>query len=71
LQQDDEVQDIAQKKRILKIQSPPQTRQPGDYTRFFLNDQFGPNNIEVIVLKLYLKERLQLEFKPRDLSLPV
>ncbi len=23
-------------------------QQPGDSTRFFINDQFGPNNIEVI-----------------------
>ncbi len=67
LQQDDEVQDIAQKKRVLKIQAPQNGQ---GYTRYVLNDPFAPNNIELIVLKLYLKERLQLEFKPRDLSRP-
>lgn len=71
LQQDDEVQDIAQKKRVLKILPPQNPKEPGAYTRFFLDDPYSPNKIEVIVLKLYLKERLQLEFKPRDLSLPV
>ncbi len=72
LQQDDEVQDIAQKKRILKIQAPPQNQKGADaYTRFFLDDPYSPIRIEVIVLKFYLKERLQLEFKPRDVSLPV
>lgn len=71
LQQDDEVQDIAQKKRVLKILPPQNPKEAGAYTRFFLDDPYGPNKIELIVLKLYLKERLQLEFKPRDLSLPV
>jgi hypothetical protein len=71
LQQDDEVQDIAQKRRVLKILPPQNPREAGAYTRFFLDDPYGPNKIELIVLKLYLKERLQLEFKPRDLSLPV
>jgi hypothetical protein len=68
LQQDDEVQDIAQKKRILKIQSPQNADAPGAYTRYFLDDPFSPNKIEVIVLKLYLKEKLHLDFKPRDIS---
>jgi hypothetical protein len=71
LQQDDEVQDIAQKKRILKIQPPTDKGSPGAYTRYFLDDLSSPNKIEVIVLKLYLRERLSLDFKPRDLSLPI
>ena len=71
LQQDDEVQDIAQKKRVMKIQPPEKPTDPSAYTRFFLDDPHSPNKIEVIVLKLYLKERLQLEFKPRDLGRPV
>jgi hypothetical protein len=70
LQQDDEVQDIAQKKRILKIQAPQNAESPGAYTRYFLDDPFSPHKIEVIVLKLYLKEKLHLEFKPRDITLP-
>lgn len=72
LQQDDEIQDIAQKKRILKIHAPgnPGNGTPGGYTRFFLDDPSSPNKIELIVLKLYLKEKLQLEFSPRDLSRP-
>ena len=68
LQQDDEVQDIAQKKRVLKIQPPQNPKAPDAYTRYFLDDPHSPIRIELIVLKLYLKERLQLEFKPRDLS---
>jgi hypothetical protein len=71
LQQDDEVQDITQMKRMLKIQPPQNPKEAGAYTRFFLDDPYSPNKIEVVVLKLYLKERLQLEFKLRDLSLPV
>jgi hypothetical protein len=71
LQQDDEVQDITQMKRTLKIQPPQNPKDTGSYTRFFLDDPYSPNKIEVVVLKLYLKERLQLEFKLRDLSLPV
>jgi hypothetical protein len=69
LQQDDEAQNIAQKKRVLKI-APQNVEAPGAYTRYFLIDLSGPNNIEVIVLKLYLKEKLQLEFKLRDLNRP-
>ena len=71
LQQDDEVQDIAQKKRILKIQPPKDPKEAGEYTRFFLDDPFSPIRIELIVLRFYLKERLHLEFKPRDLTQPL
>jgi hypothetical protein len=38
------------------------------YTRLFLDDPHSPIRIELIVLKLYLKGLLHLEFKPRDLS---
>jgi len=70
IQQDDEVQDIAQKKRILKIAAPQNPAEPGRYTKFFLDDPYGPVRTEVIVLKLYLKERLGVEFRQRDLTLP-
>lgn len=70
LQQDDEVQDIAQTKRVMKIQGPKNPNEPGAHTKFFLDDPHSPNKIEVIVLKFFLKERLHLEFKPRDLTLP-
>ena len=66
LQQDDEIQDIAGKKRVLKIS----TAKGDGYTRFFLDDNDSPNKIEVVVLKTYLKERLHLEFKSRDLTQP-
>src|SRR5207237_5841888 len=68
LQQDDEVQDIAQKKRVLKIRPAPQGEVNG-YTKYFLDDPDNPNKIEVIVLKMYLREKLKIEFKPRDLGL--
>jgi len=65
-----EVQDITQMKRTLKIQ-PLRIRRILVPTLGFSSMTISPNKIEVVVLKLYLKERLQLEFKLRDLSLPV
>jgi len=63
LKQDDEIVDIAGKKRVMKIH---RSEQPGSRTMFFLDDPSDPIRIEVIVLKFYLKEKLNLEFKPRD-----
>ncbi len=59
------------KKRVLKIRPPQNPDDRDAYTRYFLDDPDNPNKIEVIVLKLYLRERLKVEFKARDLSLPV
>ncbi len=63
LKQDDEIEDILGSKRWMKISKPAV---PGAHTRFMLDDPNGQIKIEVFVLKVYLKEKLGIEFKPRD-----
>ena len=58
----DEVSDIAQEKRTLKIIPPAKE---GDYTRFFLDAVRSDRKIEVIVLKQYLEETAGIKFRPR------
>jgi Histidine kinase-, DNA gyrase B-, and HSP90-like ATPase len=67
LQNEEQIQDIAQKRRTLQIK-PSDAKSSNSYTRFFLDDPGDSLKIEVIVLKLFLKERLGLEFKQRDLT---
>ncbi len=57
-----EVFDIKDQPRELRI-TPPSKH--GDHTHFSLVTSTGKHNIEVFVLKEYLRERLKLEFKPR------
>jgi len=54
-----EVVDIQNRRRQLRI-----TRD-GDYTRYMLISATERHNIEVFVLKDYLRDRLNLEFRPR------
>jgi len=57
-----EVTDIQGKRRELRITEP----QNGiDYTRYMLVSSTEPHNIEVLVLKDYLHEKLGIEFRPR------
>lgn len=58
----DEVRDIQDKRRKLRITTP---RDETDYTHYMLVSTTEHHNIEVFVLKVYLKERLSLEFHPR------
>lgn len=63
----DEVIDLKEKKRTLNIT--PDTGGSG-YTRYMLVGPSERHNIEVFVMKKYLKERLGLEFKPRKKKEP-
>ncbi len=65
LKHGDEVKDIANNSRTLKI-VPPQNEH--DYTRYYLDSLRDRRKIEVFVLKYYLKEKLIIEFKPRTES---
>ncbi|MEO6258618.1 MAG: hypothetical protein ABIO82_07990 [Ginsengibacter sp.] len=47
----------------MKIANP---ENDSDYTRHYLDDNKNGNKIKVIVLKDYLKQRLGLEFRPRN-----
>lgn len=62
LKNNDEVIDIANQRRTLKI-IPPEHE--GDYTRYYLDSMRSGRKIEVFVLKYYLKEKLGIEFVPR------
>lgn len=59
----DEIIDIQGKKRTLKIVNPDG---PDDYTRYFLDDAKDDRRIVVYVLKDFLKEKLDIEFRPRQ-----
>jgi hypothetical protein len=61
----DELRDIRDKHRELKI-TPPKEKK--EYTRHMLISSTEPLNIEVFILKTYLKERLGLEFRSRQSS---
>lgn len=62
LKHGEEVTDISKSTRVFKI-SMPET--DGDYTRYFLDDDRNARKIEVFVLKDYLKEKYNIEFRPR------
>ncbi len=58
----DEVTDIAQQKRVLKIVKP---EYEGDRTRYYLDNVRSERKIEVFVLKQYLEEVAGISFKIR------
>lgn len=62
LKNNDEVIDIANQRRTLKIIQP---EHEGDYTRYYLDSMRSGRKIEVFVLKYFLKEKLGIEFVPR------
>lgn len=62
IKHDEEVTDIAGKKRQLKVIFSDSE----NYTKYFLDDPSGSFKIEVYVLKDYLKEKHQIEFRPRN-----
>lgn len=59
----DEIVDIQSKKRVLRIVNPAT---PTDHTRYFLDDPRDERRIVVYVLKDFLKEKLNIEFKARQ-----
>jgi hypothetical protein len=63
IKHDDIVIDINKEERKMII-SPPNG--PEDYTRYFLDNPRKAHKIEVYVLKDFLKEKLQLNFRPRS-----
>ena len=62
LKNGDEVTDIANQNRTLKIIPPAGS---GDYTRYYLDSVRMNRKIEIFVLKYYLKEKLTIDFHPR------
>lgn len=62
LKNNEEVKDIANARRTLKI-IPPVGE--GDYTRYYLDSKRDDRKIEVFVLKYYLEEKLEIKFVPR------
>ena len=67
LSNEDEVRDIAGAERTMKI-TPPEKETSNSYTKYMLISNTESHNIEVIVLKDFLRERLGLEFRPRTTS---
>ena len=62
LKNNDEVKDITNSRRTLRIIPPANT---GDYTRYYLDSLRDGRKIEVFVLKYYLEEKLGIKFQPR------
>jgi len=60
-----EINDLASERRILEIYPRDDLR---DHTTYYLRAIGKPHNIEVYVLKNYLREKLNIEFKPRTSS---
>lgn len=63
LKNGEEVSDIANQKRTLKIIPPEHS---GDYTRFYLDSRRSERKIEIFVLKYYLEEKYGITFVPRN-----
>ncbi len=59
----EEVRDIEDKRRHLRILP---ANEENDYTRYMLTSPRERHNIEVFVLKEYLREKLELEFRRRS-----
>jgi hypothetical protein len=66
LANDEEVYDIVGEKRSMKITSKDYSG-PGSYKKYMLVSNTSPHNIEVFVLKDYLKDKLSLDFRPRGM----
>lgn len=62
IKHDDIIQDINGEERKMQIIQPESDT---DYTKYFLDNPRKAHKIEVYVLKSYLKEKLNIDFKPR------
>jgi hypothetical protein len=65
IKHDDILSDINKEERKMQILSPVDEN---DYTHFYLDNPRKAHKIEVFVLKHYLKEKLNIEFKPRTVD---
>ena len=65
LANDEEVRDIVGEKRNMRITGRDYSA-PDSYKKYMLVSNTAPHNIEVFVLKDYLKDRLGLDFRPRN-----
>jgi len=65
LSNDDEVTDLTGAKRIMKI-TPRDKKTKNSYTKYMLTTSTETHNIEVFVLKDFLRECLKIEFRPRS-----
>ena len=63
LQARDQLKDIRQETRTLKITKPGPSL---NYTKYMLQSDTDERNIEVFVLKDHLKEKAKMEFRPRS-----
>ncbi len=66
LSNDDDVIDLTGSKRTMKITSPDK-KAKDSYTKYMLVSVTESHNIEVFVLKDFLRERSNLEFRPRSI----
>lgn len=64
LANEDVVEDLTGEKRTVKITS-PKSDSSLEYTRYMLVSDTASHNIEVIVLKEFLKDKLKLDFRSR------
>lgn len=64
LTNEDDVYDMTGAKRTLRI-TPREPDNENSYTKYMLVSDTEPHNIEVFVLKDYVRERLGCEFRPR------
>lgn len=64
LSNEDQVTDLKGQQRTLRI-TPADSEDTDGYTKFMLVSDTEEHNIEVFVLKEFLKEKLQIDFKTR------
>lgn len=62
IKHDDVLSDINNEERKMQIVSP---ENDADHTRYFLDNPKKAHKIEVFCLKIYLKEKLNIDFRPR------
>lgn len=62
LRSNEEVKDIANQRRTLKVIP---LENENDYTCYYFDSLRSERKIEVFILKYYLKEKLKIEFAPR------
>ena len=60
------VTDVSGKDRTMKIVSASDENNEDKYTKYLLDDPSSTKKIEVYVLRDYLREMLEIEFRPRS-----
>ncbi len=63
LRHGEEISDITGKKKKRRFTIVP--AETGGYTQYFLDDPHSARRIEVFILKTYLKDKLNIDFRPR------